>query len=86
MMPNNAARLNGMAGSPDQLVKTIAWLPSEVKRFCQGLASAGTAREIAQSKRTETLSSLAMRAIASPISGAIEMTRMLRATRTASVG
>ena len=27
-----------------------------------------------------------MRAIASPISGAIEMTRMLRATRTASVG
>src|SRR5579863_1517607 len=39
-----------------------------------------------QSNRTETLSSLAMRAIASPINGAIEMTRMFRATRTASVG
>ncbi len=39
-----------------------------------------------QSKSTETLSSLAMRAIASPISGAIEMTRMFLATRTASVG
>src|SRR5271166_4236818 len=34
----------------------------------------------------ETLSSLAMRPIASPIRGAIEMTRMLRATLTASVG
>ena len=39
-----------------------------------------------QSNRLETLSSLAVRAIASAISGAIEMTRMLLATRTASVG
>jgi hypothetical protein len=34
-MPNNAAQLNGLAKSLDQLVKTIAWLPGEVKRICR---------------------------------------------------
>ena len=58
---------------------TIGWL--------QDLGKPARPREIAaQSNRTETLSSLAMRAIASPISGAIEMTRILCATLTASVG
>ena len=41
---------------------------------------------VAQSNRLDTLSSLAVRAIASPIRGAIEMTRMFCDTRTASVG
>ena len=60
-------------------VFTIGWL--------QDLGKPAQPREIAaQSNRTETLSSLAMRAIASPISGAIEMTRILCATLTASVG
>src|SRR5262252_9204122 len=40
----------------------------------------------AQSKRLETDSSLAVRPMASPIREAIDSTRMLRATRTASVG
>src|SRR5690242_140246 len=40
----------------------------------------------AQSNRLETDSSAAVRAIASPIRVAIESTRMLPATRTASVG
>jgi hypothetical protein len=39
----------------------------------------------AQSKRLDTLSSLAIRAIASPIKGAIETTLILLETRTASV-
>jgi hypothetical protein len=34
-MPDNAAQLNGLARSLDQLVKTIAWLPGEVKRICR---------------------------------------------------
>ena len=39
-----------------------------------------------RSNRLETLSSLAVWAIASPIGGAMEITRILLATRTASVG
>src|SRR5471032_208706 len=31
--PGDAARYNGLARSLDQLVKTIAWLPFEVKRI-----------------------------------------------------
>ena len=48
--------------------------------------AAGSAAGLRQLNSEETLSSLAMRPIASPIRGAIEITRMLRATRTASVG
>src|SRR5947199_5418247 len=42
--------------------------------------------KIDQSNRLETLSSLAVRAIASPISGPIDSVRIFSATRTASVG
>jgi hypothetical protein len=41
---------------------------------------------LSQSNRLETDSSPAVRPIASPISVAMDSTRMLRATRTASVG
>ena len=48
--------------------------------------SGAEARVRLQLNSDETLSSLAIRAIASPIRGPIEITRMLRATLTASVG
>ena len=49
-------------------------------------ASLAMTENVPQSNRLETLVSLAVRSIASPISCAIEITRMLRATFTASVG
>lgn len=49
-----------------------------------GLVAPG--KSASQSNRLETDSSAAVRPIASPIRVAIDRTRMLRATRTASVG
>ena len=75
-----AGRANGRrlrADSPD---------PPQASHRPAALRGAVSRTRSAQSKRLETLSSLAMRAMASPISGAIETTRMFFETRMASVG
>ena len=75
-LPTGAVRLCAARGDGKSILENLGPLPEG------GTEPVSTG----QLNSEETLSSLAMRAIASPIRGAIEITRMLRATLTASVG